>query len=249
MATAEVALRSSKPRRRRRPLRFFFLGMALFAAAIVLAAFVPEFRRYAAGTFPIAPILHVHAAIMAAWVGAFAFQAYLGATGQTALHRRAGPYAVAIAVVACLSMVFVELRALIVHPLPQGGRDLDWLLPGPLVYLIVPIFLAWGVHERRRPQWHKRLMTFALFLSLLAPIERFLWIPADRGFLPFIAVLDLCLLVPMLSYDLLTRAGRLHPATIRATLLLLAGEAILFSLWGTDSWHRFASVAAQRIHG
>jgi hypothetical protein len=145
-------------------------------------------------------------------------------------------------------MIFVEVRALVVHPIPQAVRELDWMLPGPLIYLTFPIFLAWAVHERRRPQWHKRLMTFALFLPLLAPIERFLWIPADNGFLPFLAVLDLCLLAPIVSYDLYTLKRRLHPATVRATLVLLAGEAILFALWGTDQWHRFAWAAVHWVH-
>lgn len=249
MATAEVTLQESTPGRGRRLLRFFFVAMAALAMTVVLLAFVPEFRRFAAGTFPIAPVLHIHAAMMAAWVGAFALQAYLGASGQIALHRQVGPYAVAIAGIAWLSMIFVEVRALMVHPIPQDLRELDWMLPGPLVYLTVPIFLVWAIRERRRPEWHKRLMTFALFVGLLAPIERFLWIPADKGFLPFLGALDLCLLAPMVSYDLYTRSGRLHAATVRAMFVLIAGEAILFGLWGTDQWHQFASVVAHRVHG
>jgi hypothetical protein len=187
--------------------------------------------------------------MMVAWVGAFAFQAYLGASGQVALHRRVGPFAVAVGWIAWLSMIFVEVRALIVHPIPQDLREFDWMLPGPLIYLTVPILLVWAVRERRRPEWHKRLMTFVLFLGLLAPIERFLWIPADNGFLPFLGALDLCLLAPIVGYDLYTRSGRLHAATVRATLVLLAGEAILCALWGTDRWHQFASVVVHRVHG
>ena len=223
--------------------------MAAFATAIVLSAFVPEFRKFFAGTFPIAPVLHLHAAIMMAWVAAFALQAYLGASGQTARHRRVGPYAVAIGCMAWLSMIFVELRVLVVNPVPQDARALDWMLPGPMIYLLVPIYLVWGVHERRRPQWHKRLMTFALFLPLLAPIERFLWIPADKGFLPFIAALDLCLLAPIVIYDLYTLRGRSHPATVRAAIVLLVGEGTLFTLWGTDQWHRSALTVVHWVHG
>ncbi len=53
--------------------------MVALAFAILSLAFVPEFIRYAHGAFPIAPIVHVHAAIMAAWTLAFAVQVYLGA--------------------------------------------------------------------------------------------------------------------------------------------------------------------------
>jgi hypothetical protein len=92
-------------------------------------------------------------------------------------------------------------------------------------------------------------MTFALFLPLLAAIQRYLWIPIDYGYGPFAAVLDLSLLVPLATYDLYTLKGRFHPATIRATLLLIGSQALLFMLWGTALWRGFALTIAQAIHG
>lgn len=249
MATAEFPIDAASPRRRRKPGRYFFLGMAALAVIILALAFVPEFLKYARGTFPIPRILHVHAAIMGSWIAAFVLQAYLGATGRTALHRRIGPYAVAVGWLAWASMIFVEFRAMIVHPLPTAAADYDWNLPGPYVYLTFPIFLAWAVHERRRPAWHKRLMTFALFLSLLAAIQRYLWIPIDHGYAPFAAFLDVALLVPLGGYDLYTLEGRLHPATVRGTILLLASQALLFALWGTATWRDFAFMIAHAVHG
>ena len=223
-----------------RPLRFFFPGMAAFAGLIIALAFVPEFVRFAAGTFPIPWVLHVHAAIMFSWFGAFALQAFLGATGRTKLHRRIGSYAVAVGGLAFASMIFVEFRTFIAHPLWRSPRDLDWKLPGQFIYLTFGLFLLWAVIERGRPQWHKRLMTFALFLSLDAAIQRFLWIPMDYGFGPFALALDVFLLVPLFAYDLCVLDGRLHAATVRGTALLLSSEAVMFSLWGTDRWHMFA---------
>jgi hypothetical protein len=249
LATAELALDPLAPRGRRRPLRFFFVGMATLAVVLLLLAFVPEYRKFAAGTFPIAGVLHIHAAIMGTWVTAFAIQAFLGATGRTALHRLVGPYVIAIGCIAWASMIFVEFRALVVHPLPKDVSNYDWNLPGPLVYLTFPIYLAWAVHERRRPAWHKRLMIFALFLPLLAAIQRYLWISADYGYGPFAALLDVSLLVPLLSYDLITLKGRLHPATIRATVLLIGGQALLLLLWGSALWRSFAFTVAHAIHG
>lgn len=207
---------------------------------IAVIGFGPEVRRFAAGTFPIPAILHVHAAIMVSWLGAFGIQAWLGATGRTTFHRRSGRYAVALGWLACASMVFVEFRTNIAHPQLRSPSDLDWKLPGPWVFLTFGIFLAWAVHERKRPQWHKRLMTFALFLSLDAAVQRFLFIPMDYGFWPFAAAIDVLLLTPLVAYDLRTLKGRFHPATVRGTMLLLFSEAILFALWGTTAWHTFA---------
>lgn len=236
---------STRPRRS----RTFFLGMSAFAIFILTLAFAPEYRRFFGGTFRIAGVLHVHAAIMMSWVAAFGLQAFLGATGRNALHRQVGRYAVAIGWLAWVSMIFVEFRTYVTYPLSRTDRDLDWDLPGPHVYLTFAIFLAWAVHERRRPAWHKRLMTFALFVSLTAAMERYVWVPMDFGFGPFAALLDCSLLLPMIGYDLYTAKLRLHAATIYGMLVLLASQTLLFALWGTGLWHRFAFAVARAIHG
>ena len=241
MATSEIEVKPvDGPSRRGRPLPYFFLAMTVFAVVILTFGFVPELRRFAAGTFPIPWILHVHAAIMVAWVASFGVQAWLGMTGRTSLHRRVGPYAISSGWLAFASMVFVELRTNVAHPQWITPKDLDWKLPGLFIFLTFGAFLAWGVHERRRPQWHKRLMTFALFLSLDAAIQRYEWIPMDYGFGPFMAAIDLFLLVPLIGYDLKALGGRLHPATVRGMGLLFAAEGVLLITWGTTAWHHVA---------
>jgi hypothetical protein len=233
---------------KRRTLAGFFIGMALLALGIVLLAFVPEYRQFSKGAFPIARVLHVHAVIMVAWVLSFLMQAYLGARHQLARHQELGRFVVYLAWLAWASMLFVECRVLIVGTLPKEPAAYDWMLPGPYVYLTFPIFLAWGYHEQRRPEWHKRLMTFALFLSLQAAIQRFLWIPMTSGYWPFAGVLDVCLLIPLIAYDLHTRKGRLHPASVRGILLLGLSQAVLLSLWGTETWRNFAWRLAHTLH-
>ena len=226
--------------RARRKFRPFFTGMALFAVAIAALAFVPEYIEHAAGRFPIAWVLHIHGAIMTAWLGSFLVQAYLGATGRITLHQKTGNVAFAIGWLAWVSMIFVEWRALAVHGVPEDPRAYDWLLPGPYVYLTFPLFLAWGYRNRQRPDWHKRFLMFALFLSLQAAIERYAWLPSRFGFWPFAGTLDVCLLLPLLAYDVGKLKSKLHPATVRGALVLFAAQAILFSLWGTAVWRHFA---------
>jgi hypothetical protein len=243
MATAELAVGSPREARRPRQLRFFFIFMVVAAFAILSLAFVPEFFAFARGTFPIAPILHVHAALMGAWVAAFALQVYLGARGKIVQHQRAGRIAFAIGWLAWASMLFVEWRAMIVHPLPNELPVYDELLSGPYIYLTFPIFLAWAYRERRRPMWHKRLMLFALFLSLGAAVQRYLWLPMYHswaGYWPVAAFIDAALLVPLIVFDLTTLKGRLHPATVRGMVVLFASQAVMLSLWGTSAWREFA---------
>ena len=243
MATAELAVGSPRDRRRRRPLGLFFIFMVAVSVAILALAFVPEFIAYARGAFPITPILHVHAAIMAAWVAAFAVQAYLGAKGRIVQHQRAGRIAFGIGWAAWASMVFVEWRAMLVHPLPDKLPPYDELLAGPYIYLTFPTFLAWAYHERRRPMWHKRLMLFALFLSLGAAVQRYVWLPMSdsrAGYWPIVAFIDVALLLPLAGFDLVSLRGRLHPATVRGLAVLFFAQAVMLSLWGTSEWRVFA---------
>jgi hypothetical protein len=246
MAAASVPAGGNR-RRATRKGRFFFIGMGLFAIIIVSLTFVPEYRKFTAGSFPIAPVLHLHAAIMGVWVLTFVGQAGLAATGRLALHRQIGRFGIAWGWIAWIAMVFVELRVPGAHPLTEDLTEYDWFLPGPYVYLTFPIFLAWATHERRRPQWHKRLMTFALFLPLQAVFQRIEWLPPNvPGYWNPAGWLDVCLIAPIIGYDLFT-LRRLHPATIRGIAVLLGAQAILFLLWGTDGWRHFAYVAAHWI--
>jgi len=242
MATADLAVGPSRGRQRRR-LRYFFMFMVAVSVVILSLAFVPEFMAYAAGAFPIAPILHVHAAIMLAWVAGFGVQAYLGARGDIVQHQRTGRIVLAIGWLAWASMVFVEWRAMLVHPLPDKLPPYDEFLAGPYIYLTFPIFLAWAYRERRRPMWHKRLMLFALFLSLGAAVQRYVWLPmtdSRMGYWAIAAFLDLTLVLPLIAFDLVTLKGRLHRATMHAMAVLFCAQAIMLSLWGSSAWREFA---------
>jgi hypothetical protein len=227
--------------------RSFFPGMALLAVAITALAFVPEYFGHGRITPPVARPVQIHAGIMTVWIALFCVQAYLGATHRIAQHRRIGNYGFAVGWLALLSMIFVQGRFLIEHPAPDDLRLYDRLLPFLYVYATFSVFLFWAYRKRTQPEWHKRLITFALFLSLEAAVERLQWLPSGFGYWPFAAFLDVCLLVPLVVFDATTRRGTLHPATVRGALLILAAQGILFCLWGTDAWRHIASTFVRSL--
>src|ERR1043166_390153 len=120
-------VRTTQPRLSRGGL--FFPGMALLAVVIVLLAFVPEYAGQQHRKPPSLWPVIIHAAIMVAWVVLFFVQAYLGATGRIAQHRRIGNFGFALGWLALLSMMFVHFRGLATHPLPEDRRIYDRLLP------------------------------------------------------------------------------------------------------------------------
>lgn len=214
--TAQSAIstvRTTPSRLNRRGL--FFPGMGLLAVLIVLLAFVPEYAGRQHMKPPTSWPVSIHAAIMVAWIALFFVQAYLGATGRIAQHRRIGNFGFALGWLALLSMMFVHFRALAMHPLPEDRRIYDWLLPFLYVYFSFSVFFVWAYRKRVQPAWHKRLITFALFISLEAAVQRLQWLPSGFGYWPFAAFLDFCLLAPLITFDAVTLKWKLHPATAR----------------------------------
>jgi hypothetical protein len=164
------------------------------------------------------------------------------------LHRKVGPYGIALGIAVWASMIFVGLRTFVVYPLPTEWAGYDELLQDAYIYLTFITLLLWAAHERRRPPWHKRLMAIATFVALLAPIERLEWLPElGIGYI-FASVvwLDLCLIVPLLAYDLVS-TKRPHPATMLGLLLMLGAQAAMVLAWGTAPWHNFAFFVVQAV--
>ncbi|HEU5400997.1 MAG TPA: hypothetical protein VFU86_06545, partial [Terriglobales bacterium] len=159
---------------------------------------------------------------------------------RVAQHRRIGNFGIAIGWLAWLSLLIAEWHGIYSKSLPEDIRIYDRLLPFLYIFPTFAVFLVWAYRKRNQPQWHKRLITCALFLSLEAAIERLVWLPGGFGYWPFAIFLDGCLLVPLAGFDIITFNRKLHPATIRGALLIIGAQTILFLLWGTNVWRHFA---------
>ena len=237
MNVTQVAIHQTPIARPKR--RLFFGGMALVAIAIVMSGFVPEYVGKDRLGFPASWVPRVHATIMSAWMSLFCVQAYLGATRRISLHRKIGNFGIAIGWLAWASLLVAEWHGIYSKPLPEDLRMYDHLLPFIYIFITFPILLAWAYRTRNQPPWHKRIITCALFVSLEAAIERLLWLPSGFGYWPFAAFLDVCLLLPLVSFDMITNKRTVHPATLRGALVILTGQAVIFLLWGTNKWRHF----------
>jgi hypothetical protein len=221
--------------------RLFYIGMA---AAVVLTVFAGFARTYYLRPLfadsPLPALLHLHGIVFTAWVALFVTQTALVATNRVRVHRRLG---VAGGVLAALMLVVGAATALIrakAGAAPPGG-------PPPLVFLVVPLgdllvfgtLVGVGLHYRRRPDVHKRLMLLAMIAILPAAIARlpFAFIQ-QAGPLAFFGLADLLILV-CLAYDVVAR-GRPHRATVLGGLFLAASHPIRLMIGGTAAWLAFA---------
>ncbi len=222
--------------------RYFFVMFALLAILIASIAFVPEFLKFAAGTFPIAWVLNIHGALMGTWLALFLAQAILASTGRLALHRKLGTFGILLGFPVWASMVLVEMRRKLVYPLdPDLSKAYDSDLSGIYVYTTFLFFLVGAIYQRRRwPAWHKRFMAFATLVAVQAAEERILWLPRFApDYWTDAIYLDIFFLVPLIAYDFFS-AKRLHPATITASCVLLGAQGVLLFVWGNAEWRHLA---------
>jgi len=206
MAVNTVSQRQVKDRR-------LYIWVAVLFPLIVLVVFArtyylkPLFNTPAIRGF----LVHLHGAVMTAWVVLFVTQVRLVASRRTRVHQRLGVWGSVLAALVLIVGVATALAAA-----ARGSS-----VPGipPLSFLIVPLgdmilfgtLVGAALYYRRRMEIHKRLMLLAA-LSLLTPaIARIpLSFIENGGALAFFGITDL-FIVGSVTIDTL-KDRKLHPA-------------------------------------
>jgi hypothetical protein len=220
----------------------FYTGMAVailvavgigFSRSFFLRPLFPDWHS------PAESIFYVHGTAFTAWIVLLLAQASLVGRGRTDLHRKVGPFGVALAA----SMVVLgTLGALIAARRATGFVNVP--VP-PLQFLAIPLFdmllfalfVGLAIAMRRNTQSHKRCMLLATINLTTAAIARWPGV-LDFGPAAFFGLTDLFLL-PLAIWDLRTR-GRLHPVTLWGGLLIIVSQPLRLVVSGTESWLAFA---------
>ena len=239
MTTGAMAARAEPGTRARR--RGFHVGMALAIMAVAVVGFAERYYlKIHTGTLDLPALVHVHAAVFTSWLLLLLAQTTLVAARRVDLHRRLGLAGVGLAALVVVLGVAVSIHG------ARHGWNPGRAFRTPLEFMIVPLwdiatfggFVAAGLHHRRRPELHRRLM-------LLATVGGMLWaavtrIPAVRGNLP--AMLGVMALFALAGpvHDLATR-GRVHPINAWGGLLVLASVPLRALIARTEAWHAVAA--------
>lgn len=223
--------------------RRFFLGITAVIIAAILAGFAPTwFLRpwlYRPVMLPFTPLVWLHGLLFTGWAALFMTQVGLVSAGRLDVHRRLGMLgfvlAIAMAVVGTLAALHGVARA----SGPPGIPPLSFLAV-PL--LSVPAFaglILTGLHFRRRPDVHKRLMLLAMIAFLPPAIGR---MPIFAGPLGALVIPTLFILA-LLAWDVKSR-GRVHKATIWGGLANFAAFLTPMLIWNSQPWLGFARWAS-----
>jgi hypothetical protein len=232
-------------RARMRADRWFFSGISIAVAAMVLVGFsrswfVRPIFGQPRGFGPLTTLLVLHGIAMTGWITLSVVQPLLVAADNRALHRRLGWVAAGLATVIVLSIPIVTI-----HSMRTGGVSAF-----PTIYLFSAVnavgdltfagLIGAAVWWRRRPDTHKRLMVLALAPLVPPAIGR---TPYLAGLMPISGFLIMnMVLVAGCLYDLATRR-RVHPAWIWGGAGMLLGEVLMVVVGFSRWWHAFGDWA------
>jgi len=227
--------------------RRLYILAAILIPAIVLLGFARTYYLKPFFNTPDIPgrIVHLHGAVMTAWVVLFVAQVSLVATRRTKVHQRLGILGSVIAALVVIVGVLTALFAAARGATP-GPPALSFLIIPLGDMLIFAILIGLALYYRRKLPVHKRLMLLAA-ISLLAPaIARIqLSFIINGGPLAFYGLTDLCLLA-CIAFDTV-KHRRLHPVFLWGGLFIIVMQPLRILLAGTDVWIRFAAALVRLV--
>ena len=238
--------------RRRRTAEHRIYSWAVVAAfAVVFVGFARTYYlKFLFGTPSLSTLVQLHGALMTGWFVLFFVQSSLIATRRVGLHRRVGTLGAAWAALMVVVAVTVAVRAAardVHHPDPSGPPPLAVLGFLLFVLLIFASFVAAAIVQRRRTDWHKRLMLLSCIIMIGPGLTR---IPLEG--VPALAFLktggptglfslDLLLLYACIAWDT-WHTRRLHPAfVLGAVPIVFANLPFIWRFVSSAAWTHLAT--------
>ena len=207
---------------------WFYLGFGLFGLLVVAFGFgwtyaVPMARR----SFSAPWFVHFHGATALAWVLIFIGQALLVKSRRTPLHRQLGLAALPLSFLVWASGIATAVWAA-KRDISEQGTLATSALSGTVTGLSLYVMLVVAaIATRKRPDWHKRLVTLATIQVLWPAFFRLRhWFPAVPN--PDIWFALVLAYSPILLAALRdqSRCGKVHPVWLFIAPALVLEQSI-----------------------
>jgi hypothetical protein len=219
---------------------YLYVFMAALFFVIAVAGFGPRSRAILNGVIPVPPlVVHIHAALMTAWLLLLLAQASLKATSHLQWHRNLGlaSFVLGPAIfIAMLAVTYIRYHDMTAAGLGDLGSSILLLqIRGAILF---PIFFIWAIRTRKSDaETHKRMMLMTTLVILDAAIARMSWLPGNAMPVSYDMVHGYLLLVitPALIFDKINY-GRVHRAYIIGLALLVPFIVITSFLWASPWW-------------
>jgi hypothetical protein len=228
---------------------WFYLTMASVAAALLLLGFAPSFylKSVIHAPPPLSLLTLTHGVVFTAWMAVFLTQSALIAVKRPAPHRQLGILGVLLFGAMVTLGFSTAITAGRLGHVPPGAPEPLAFMALPLITLTaVLVLVAAAVWNRRRSDWHKRLMLTSFFLLTGPGTDRILitlgvgWGPGH----PAMIVTELLLAAAMV-YDYRAHR-RVHPAYwVGAAMVAVTHLGFSWAFGSPAAWMGFGRAITQ----
>jgi hypothetical protein len=200
----------------------FFLRMIVGISAIIVLGFL-QFAARGYVNYGAAPLwVHLHGFVMLSWLALLIVQSSLVQRGSLMLHRQLGILGLALAAALVVLGSFTGLRAIALHRVPPFFTDAYFLALTQLGLAAFAGLIVAAVANRRRAEWHRRLMLGAMILLMEPAFGRLLPMPLLGPWGEWlIMAIQLGVLALVARHDR-RRFIAVHPATIVCAFVVVA---------------------------
>lgn len=196
---------------RSRHLAGFFEIIAWIMLALVIAGFGALRVMMPDMASPMRPTLLLHTGLFLAWFILLIVQPRLIAAGNIRRHKQIGKASGVLAFAMVIAGLAVMREAYFKPGWSIAGMSPQASIMFPFTDMVFfPIAYALAIHNRLRPNAHKRFMLFAGMVMLDPALARL--IAAFGLFPPLIMAVELALVASVIVHDRWT-LGRIHSAT------------------------------------
>ncbi len=227
----------------------FYLTMVLVSAAIIFVGFSPSFylKSVIHAPPPLTQLTITHGLVFTAWTLLFIAQVSLIARKQTALHRQLGVLgAVLYGAVVSLGVSTAITAARLGHAPPGAPAPLAFMALSLFIIVAALALVVLALWNRRRSDWHKRLMLTSLFMMTGPGLGRILvplGLAAQEVTIGFL-VTEL-LLTAAILHDY-RRYKHVHRAYwIAAGIFVVAHLCVMWAFGSPAAWMAFAHAITQ----
>lgn len=212
-----------------------YTGLGLFMSVIALAGFWRTYYGPLLGGTLVQPlVIHVHAVVFTGWLALFVTQSVLVARNERRWHVRLGRIGLWYGILLITVGLFTGVvRSAALPP----GRAEGLLFAAVTDMLVFAAFFVAAIAYRRRPQVHKRLMTVAATMLLIAAVGRLPFLAPPPGGIPIRLAIWFSPVLLAMAYDFRTHR-MVHPAYL-AGLAAFVLRVVTIPLSRSDAWAAF----------
>jgi hypothetical protein len=224
----------------------FFTRMAVGIAVFSVFGFVQFAARGMVDFAAIPWWVHLHAAAMVGWLALFVTQNMLAERGHLALHRRLGWTGLVLALVIGPLGVYSGQMAITLGRVPPFFSDPFFLALTSVEATGFVLIVVAAILQRRRTEWHRRLMLVSTVVIMEPALGRLLPMPLLGHAGEWVVLVVQLMVLAVAAWHDQRLHRQVHPALMIGATLVILVHCVIQGLAITE-WAQAAALELKAV--